>query len=318
MIRVRRGWALACLLFSVEVGAQTYPARPVHLIVPFPPGGSVDWTTRVVAQKLSDALKVGFVVENRAGAGGQLGVETVVRARPDGYTLLVSSSGSITITPHFRKLPYDTTRDLVPVALMNILGAAIAVNAAQPINSLQDLIRVSKEKPGGLHYSVSSIGNQMHLSAELFKIMTGAVLEPVPYKGTAPATAAVASGEVAVSVSDIQSLLPQAKAGRIRILATVNSSRLAGLQTVAELGFPKYASDSWVGMLAPARTPAEIVNRLNVEVNRALALADVRDAFQKAGAYASPLTPEEMRRFIVDETKKWGDVIVSTKLTGAE
>ena len=322
MIRIRRsaplfGWILACLMVSTGVCAQSYPAKPIHLVVPFPPGGSVDWTTRVIGTKLSEALRVGVIVENRSGAGGQLGVEAVVRSRPDGYTILVSSSGSITITPHFRKLPYDTIKDLVPVALMNILGAGIAVHAAQPINSLQELIKVSKEKPGGLNYSISSIGNHMHLSGELFKSMTGAVLVPIPYKGTAPAAAAVVSGEVAVTVSDLQSLLPHAKAGRIRILATINSSRLAGLPTVAELGFPNYASDTWIGMWAPAGTPRDVVDRLNAEVNRALALPDVRDNFQKAGAYASPMTPEEMRRFIVEETKKWGDVITSAKITGA-
>lgn len=312
------GWILAGLIVSAEVCAQSYPAKPIRVIVPFPPGGAADWTTRVVANKLSEALRVGVVVENRSGAGGQLGIEAVVRSRADGYMLLVSSNGSITINPHLRKLPYDPMKDLAPVALMNIAGAAIAVNAAQPINNLQDLIRVSKEAPGGLNYSISNIGNYMHLSGELFKIMTGAVLNPVPYKGTAPATAAVVSGEVAVTVSDILSLLPYATAGRIRILATINSSRFAGFPTVAELGFPKYASDGWIGMFAPAGTPPDVVNLLNAEVNRALALPEIQDTFQKAGLYANPMKLDELRRFIAEETRQWGEVIARAQITVGE
>jgi tripartite-type tricarboxylate transporter receptor subunit TctC len=318
MTRHARTLGLGCLFITACATAQTYPSKPIHVVVPFPPGGSVDWATRLVGQKLSESLKVPVLVENRSGAGGQLGVETVLRAAADGYTVLASSSGSIVILPHFKKLPYDMTKDLTAVALINILGVGIAVNAALPVKNLQDLVKVSKETSGGLNYSISSIGNQLHLAGELFKLMSGAVLVPIPYKGTAPATAAVASGEVAVTVSDLQSLIPQEKAGRIRILATINSSRAAGYPTVAEQGFPKYACDTWVGMLATAGTPADVVARLNADVNRALSAPDVREAFVKAGSYAQPMTPEEMQRFIADESRKWGEVISKAKISGGE
>lgn len=300
------------LLFSAWAGAQQYPSQPIRIIVPVAPGGSADFIVRTVGVKISESVGQPVVVENRPGASMQIGIQAVVRSPADGYTLVVTPSGPISVSGHFQKLPYDPAKDLVPVAMLVWVPAGIAVNAALPIHNLNDFIVFSKGKPDGVSYSVAAIGTHMHLAGELLKSMTEARLVAVPYRGTAPAATAILSGEVPAGISDLATLLPHAMSGRIRILAIVNSARTAtapNLPTVSESGVPGYGADAWIGMFAPVGTPPRIIARLNTEVARSLALPDVRQAIGKAGLEPAPMNSEEMGRFVLDDTRKWGKVI---------
>ena len=303
---------VAALLMSAWVGAQQYPSRPIRIIVPYPPGGSSDLAVRTVAAKISEGLGQPVVIENRSGAAGQVGIQAVVRSPADGYTLVATPNGPVTISGHLQKLPYDSAKDLVPVAMLAWVPIGIAVNAALPIHNLNDFIEFSKRKPEGVSYSVSGVGTLMQLAGELLKSMTGANLVAVAYRGTAPAAAAILSGEVPAGISDLVTLLPHATSGRIRILALANSARTTtapDLATVAESGVPGYGADGWIGIFAPAGTPPNVIARLNAEVARSLALPDVRQILGTAGLEPAPMSPEAMGRFVLDDIKKWGKVI---------
>ena len=300
------------LLLSILAGAQQYPGQPIRIIVPYPPGGSSDLAVRTVGAKISESLGQPVVVENRSGAAGQVGIQVVVRSPADGYTLVATPNGPVSISAHLQKLPYDPAKDLVPVAMLAWVPIGIAVNSAVPVHNLKDFIGFSKGKPDGVSYSVSGVGTLMQLAGELMKSMTGANLVAVPYKGAAPAATAILSGEVPAGISDLVTLLPHATSGRIRILALANSTRTTtapDLPTVAESGVPGYGADGWIGMFAPAGTPPHIIARLNAEVARSLALPEVRQALGKAGLEPAPMRSEDMGRFVLDEIKKWGKVI---------
>ena len=300
------------LLLSILAGAQQYPGQPIRIIVPYPPGGSSDLAVRTVGVKVSESLGQPVVVENRSGAAGQVGIQAVVRSHADGYTLLATPNGPVFISGHLQKLPFDPAKDLVPVAMLAWVPIAIAVHAAVPIHSLNDFIEFSKRKADGVSYSVSGVGTLMQLAGELLKSMTGANLVAVPYKGAAPAATAILSGEVPAGISDLVTLLPHARSGRIRILAVASSTRTTtapDLPTVAESGVPGYGADGWIGMFAPAGTPPNIIARLNAEVARSLALPEVRLTLGKAGLEPAPMKSDDMGRFVLDEIKKWGKVI---------
>src|SRR3990167_5369179 len=289
------------LLLSILAGAQQYPGQPIRIIVPYPPGGSSDLAVRTVGAKISESLGQPVVVENRSGAAGQVGIQVVVRSPADGYTLVATPNGPVSISAHLQKLPYDPAKDLVPVAMLAWVPIGIAVNSAVPVHNLKDFIGFSKGKPDGVSYSVSGVGTLMQLAGELMKSMTGANLVAVPYKGAAPAATAILSGEVPAGISDLTTLLPHARSGRIRILAVASSTRTTtapDLPTVAESGVPGYGADGWIGMFAPAGTPPNIIARLNAEVARSLALPEVRQALGKAGLEPAPMRSEDMGRFV--------------------
>ena len=310
-------WVLAALLPMAVLAQEKYPSQTIRIIVPFAPGGAVDLMARVFAAKLAEHLNNAVIVENRSGAAAQLGIQSVVKAAPDGHTLLVTPSGPISITVHLQKLPYDPATDLVPVAMLSYASVGIAVSQTSEIKTLADLIAAGKSRPQGLNMSVSAIGTHMHLAGALLENMTGAKLVPIAYRGTASAAAAIASGEVDMGVSDLASLLPLARGGRLRILAVVNSARTATapeIPTVAEMGVPGYGADAWIGLFAPAGTPADLVERLNGEVARALSLPDVRRLYLQAGAEPAQMKPAEMRQFVLDDIKKWGGVIRNAKI----
>jgi tripartite-type tricarboxylate transporter receptor subunit TctC len=303
---------LATLHFGCGVQAQTYPDRPIRIIIPFAPGGSADLVSRTIAAQLSDSLGKPVVVESRAGAGGVIGVEAVVHAAADGYTLLSTAGGTVAVIGHLQKLRYDVAKDLVPVAMVAIVGAGIGVNSSLPIHNVAQLIKASKDNPNGLNFSHSGVGTNMHLSGELLKYMTNANFVPIPYRGTSPAVEAILSGDVPFGISDLTSLLPMAEAGKLRIIAVINSQRIGSapdVPTVAESGVAGYAADPWLGIFAPAGTPPEIVQRLNAEIRSALAQAQLRDIFIEAGLEPVTMTPDEMRRFFLSEIDKWGKVI---------
>lgn len=303
---------LAALHFSCGAEAQTYPDRTIHIIIPAAPGGSADLVARTIAARLSDTLGKPVVVESRAGAGGVIGVEAVVHAAPDGYTLLCTPGGAVAVVGHLQKLSYDAAKDLAPVAMVAFVGAGIGVNASLPIHNVAELIKASKDNPNGLSFSHSGVGTNMHLSGELLKYMTNANFVPIPYRGTSPAVQAIVSGDVPFGISDLTSLMPMAGAGKLRIIAVINSQRIGSapdVPTVGESGVAGYAADPWLGIFAPAGTPPEIIKRLNFEIQGALTQPQLRNIFIKAGLEPVTMTPDEMRHFFFAEIEKWGKVI---------
>lgn len=305
------------LMSATSASAQGYPTKNIHIVVAFAPGGGVDLSARTIAAKLREALGQPVIVENRPGAGGQIAVEAVIRAQPDGYTFLTTSNSPIVIGPHLKTLGYDPVTDLTPVAILAWGMLGIAVNPSSPFKTVQDLIASAKQTAGGISYSNPGIGTQMHLAGELLKSFTGANLIAIPYKGAGPAAAAVISGEVSVAISDLTSLLAHAEAGRLRLLAMANSRRSTQapqIPTVAESGVPGYGADAWTGIFAPAQTPRAILDRVNADIRRALAVPEIRDNMLKAGLEPVALDPDASRELVISDSKKWQSVIKSANI----
>ena len=298
--------ALAALQGSAH--SQAYPSQPVTVTLPFAPGGSADLSVRVVSEKISAKLGQPVVIENRPGAGGELAATSVVRAAPDGYKLLATSNGPVVVVGNFRTINYNPETDLVPVAMLVKVPAAIAVNASLPIHSISDLVKYSKEKSGGLSYGHAGVGTHMHLSGEIFRTKTGANLVAVPYRGTALIALAVKTGETQMGIADLTSLTPFATEGSIRLLAIVDSKRTSvapDIPTVAETGVPGFGLDAWIGVFAPKGTPPDVVARLNTLINEALSLSDVRQRLVAAGLDPWQLSPQEMSAFIKTDFARW-------------
>lgn len=308
----RFGALLAALLVSVSAVAQTFPTKPLRIIVPFAPGGSTDLAARLLAPKMQDGFGQPVIVENRPGAGGSIAVELVAKSPPDGHTLVLSAPGALTINMHFTKLAYDPLKDLAPVSRIARSPLVLAVNASTPFKSIGDLVAYAKAKPGALSFSSIGPFNLSFLATELLKHMTGIEMVAVPYKGGAPASAAIASGEVQLGFMDTTGVLPFVQAGRVRLIATAEPQRLVtmpSLPTVAESGVPGYEATSWLAMVAAGGTPPQLLARLNAEVSRALGYADVRDSFLKAGLEAAPNSPDEMRQMLRSDFEKWRTII---------
>jgi tripartite-type tricarboxylate transporter receptor subunit TctC len=292
--------------------AQTYPTKPVHMIVPFAPGGGADIAARAITPKLSEFLGQSVVVENRAGGNSHIGSRAVAKSAPDGYTILLCAVGTVATTPHLDKLDYDPLKELAPVALVGDAGLGIAVNASVPVNSLTELVKYANAQPKGIFYSVSALGTMPHLAAELFKIRSGINWSQVVYKGAGPAATALVAGDVPAASIDIGALMPHAKSGKVKILAVTGSRRAwtaPEIPTAAEAGFPGYAADAWIGIFAPAATPAPIVTRLNADINRSLESPETRKGMQATGTEPRPVSVEEFRRQVAEDHRKWGEVI---------
>ncbi len=309
----------ASMVFGVLLGSvlapaygQGYPNKPIHLVVPFAPGGGTDISARAISGELGRGLGQPVLVENRPGASSHLGSKAVAQAPADGYTLLLTSIGTVVVSPHVQKLDYDPVKELAPVAQVGASNLAIGVNAATPIRSVADLVKFSKDTPQGIFYSVSALGTMPHLAAELFKAVTGTNWNPVNYKGAGPAGAALVSGEVPATLIDLTTLLPHLAGGRIRVIAVTSAKRSFAapqIPTVAESGYPGYVADAWVGIFAPAATPADIVNKLNAEINRAMNTPDVTKTLAKTGTEPANMTAEQFRRQVAEDYAKWGKVI---------
>jgi len=308
----------ACALlaaFALAAHAQApYPNHPVRIVVPFPAGGTTDIIARAVAQKLTESTGQSFVVENRAGAGGNIGAELVAKAAPDGYTLLMGTVGTHAINSSlYAKMPYDHVKDFVPVILVAGVPNVLEVNPSVPVNSMQELIAYAKANPGKLNFASSGSGTSIHLSGEMFKVMTGVQMAHVPYKGSSPALADLMGGQVQLMFDNLPSSLALIKAGKLKPLAVTSltrSSALPDVPTVAESGLPGFEASSWFGLLAPAGTPKEIVTKLNGEVAKWLATPDAREKLAAQGAIASTaLTPEDFAKHIGTETTKWAKVV---------
>ena len=300
------------LALAAAVSAQSYPAKPVRMIAASSPGSAVDIVARIVAQKLSEQLGQQVIVDNRAGAGGNLGAELAAKAAPDGYTLFMGTPAHAINTGLYRKLNYDLTRDFAPVSQVTSGQYAIVVHPSLPVKSVKELIALARAKPGQLNYASAGSGNATHLAGELFNSAARVKLVHVPYKGSGPAVTDLIGGQVQLMFGNLVAVLPQVKSGRIRALAVTGQTRAAAapeLPTVIEAGVPGYVVISWFGVLVPAATPRELVMRLNAELARTMAAPDVRERLAGEGAEPTVGTPEQFAAFIKTEIAQWTKVI---------
>lgn len=300
---------------DVAYAQASYPTHAVQLVVTVPPGGAADFVARLVGAKLSDALGQSVVVSNRAGAGGTTAAAQIAKADPDGYTLLENTITTHGIGPHvYAHLPYDPVKDFAPVILLVKLPLILAVSSEVPVKSVADIIALARQKPGELSFSSSGSGGAPHLSGELFKSLTGTNLLHVPYRGSGPAVIDLAAGRITMMFDATPSLLPHILSGKLRPLAAASPQRhrlLPDVPTFAELGLPAMDIALWYGVVAPSGTPAPVVQRLNAELNKILAMPDVRKALADQGAEAAGGTPEDFAAFMHAEMARWGRVVQS-------
>jgi tripartite-type tricarboxylate transporter receptor subunit TctC len=311
------GLALACALFACPAAAQPYPAKPVRVILGFPPGAGVDITTRLVTAKMSESLGRQFAVDNRAGAAGNISVELVARAAPDGYTLLGMTAAAAVSQSAYAKPSFDLAREFVPIALMASAPFGVAVHPSLPAKSLKELIALAKARPGQLTYATPGTASSPHLTAELLRQQTGIDILHVPYKGTVPAITDTIAGNVSMAFAQTLTLLPPIHAGRLRGIAIASlrrSSVAPDLPTFIESGLPGFEAGTWYALMAPAGTPREIVNRLNRAVVDAVQLPDVREKFHAMGAEALTSTPEQTAEFVRSEIARWGKVVKAARI----
>ncbi len=300
--------------------ADTFPDRAVRLVVPVPPGGASDFISRLAAQRMAEGLGQNFVVDNRGGAAGRIASELVTRATPDGYTLLVSSSSTHGMGPVlYKKLPYDPMKSFTHIALIAKVPAAVVVNQTVPAKSVKELVELAKSKPNAISFGSSGGGSASRLFAELFKLVTGAPMTHVPYKGSGLATVDLAAGNIQVMFDGLPSHMPQIKAGRLRVLAALGPTRsiaLPDVPTIAEAGYPGIECALWFGVSGPAGLPAEAVKKISREVARITAMDEVRTRLATVGAIPSPLGPADYVSFIRAENAKWGKVVAASGASG--
>ena len=309
--------AFSALVLVAEAGAQIYPARPVRVIVPFPPGGGVDAVTRLLAQKLTEEIGGPFVVDNRPGGAGVLGAGLAARAAPDGYTLLTSAP-EFAINPSVRSnVAYDPFRDFTFVSQLTSGQYMLVSHPTVPVKTVKEFIALAKARPGQLNYGSSGLGGINHLAGELLQSMAGIRWTHVPFKGTGPATSAVMGGEVDFAFAGTITLVGVARAGKVRPIAVTGPKRLAELlevPTIAESGVPGYDVTGWYGIYAPAGTPADLVRSLHVHTARALNSADVKDRLAKTGNEPVASSPAEFAAFMRKEIAKWAKVVKAIEL----
>ena len=304
---------LALLLFATVDAAAQYPAKPIRLIVPFPPGGPTDIVARPLAQMLGDALKTTVIVDNRGGAGGSVGADIVAKSAADGYTLLMATVGTHAINPAlYKKLPYDAVRDFTPIALVAAAPVAIVVHPAQPANDVASLVALAKQTPGKLSYGSAGNGTPGHLTGEMFKTAAGIELQHVPYKGSAPAVTDLLGGQIQMMFDPLQSVLQHVQSGKVRAIAVssaVRSPALSGTPTVAESGYKGFEFTAWWGVYAPAGTPAPVAATLAAEVERIVRSDAFRDAVGPLGVLPTALTLKAFGEFQGGEAAKWGKAV---------
>ena len=310
--------ALMCIAVPLCAVAQpTYPAKPVRMISPFPPGGGTDAVARVIAQALSDQLGQQVVVDSRGGANGVIGTEVAARSAADGYTLLLGNSATFAILPNLtQKLPYDPVRDFSPVSLAALSDFVLVVHPSVPVKTVRELIALAKARPGGLNYAAGGTGTPSHLAMELFNLLAKVQLVQVPYKGNGPASIGLMTGECSVMIGSGPSVLPHYKAGKLRALATTGLRRsILDLPAIAEF-LPAYEVVQWYGVLAPAGTAKEIVDRLHGEIARTIANPKLAQVLTNMGLQPASNTPDEFRALIKLEIEKWGKVIKAAGIKG--
>ena len=305
--------ALLAVAVAPAWAQGTYPTKPVRVVVPFPAAGTTDILARAAAQKLSETWGQQVIVDNRPGAGGNIGSELVAKSAPDGYTLLMGTVGTHAINPSlYPKMPYDHVKDFVPVILVAGVPNVLVVHPSLPVNSVQELIAYAKANPGKLNFASSGSGTSIHLSGELFKVMTGVQMTHIPYKGSAPALTDLMGGQVQMMFDNLPSSLAFIKAGKLRALAVTSAQRspaLPDVPTVAESGVPGFEASSWFGLLAPAGTPRDIVAKINADTAKWLSSPDAKEKLAAQGAAAAGGSPEDFAKHIQAETAKWARVV---------
>ncbi len=298
---------------------QGYPSKPIRLVVGVPPGGTTDVVARIVGQKLAEQLGQPVVIDNRGGAGGNIGAEAVAKAAPDGYTLFLAVIGTMAINPSlYRDMPFDTLRDFAPISQLTSMPQVMLVHPSIPAKSVREFIAYAKSRPGKIDFASGGNGTATHLAGELFKAMSGTDLVHVPYKGNGPAMTDLVSGRVAVMFDQVFTGLPFVRSGKLRALGVTTARRSPAapdIPTIAESGLPGYDVTTWHGLVAPAGTPREIVNRLHDEVVKALNSPEVRERFAANGIDPVSSTPEEFGAFMKAEIKKWSETVKAAGVT---
>ncbi len=320
MVRYGLMAAVAMLVAALPAAAQNYPLKTVRLIVPFPPGGSTETLARLLGVRLSEVWGQQVIIDNRPGAGGIIGTELGAKAPPDGYTLLMGSGAPLTIIPGLHaKLPYDPLKDFAPIILMAAVPNVIALHPAVPAHNVRALIALARARPDQLTFATNGAGSPGHLAGELLKTMSGGLrMTHVPYKGAAPATLAVVSGEVSMTFTTTTAVLPQAQARRLKIIAVTTLKRLPQfpeIATVAESGLAGYEAISWFGLVAPATIAPELVKKIHADALQVINTSDMRSRIDSLGATPIGNTPEQFRAQIRDDLAKWARII---KLSGAK
>ena len=320
-LRIRHSTACALAILAVLasplVHAQDYPSKPIHMVVPLPPGGSNDVLARLLSQKMSEAFGQPVLVENKPGAAGNIATDFVAKSAPDGYTIAIAPNQTVAVNPVlYPKLPFDVIRDIEGISMLGRVPVVLVVSPKMTVTSVTELIALAKANPDKLSYASAGSGSPQHMAAEVFKSMTGTRLTQIPYKGSAPALIDVLSGVVDVMFCPINSALPHIRSGRLRALGTTGTARLALLPdvpTIAET-IPNYESDIWIGMVAPANTPPAVINKLNAELRRSLALPEVQSKLAEQGIYAESSSAADFTKLIATDQKRWAAVIKAANI----
>jgi len=311
-------WAAMSCLLAASVQAQPYPSKPVRVVVPYPPGGPTDIVARVLFQQVAESTGQQFVIDNRAGAGGNIGAEHVAKSPADGYTVLIGTTAHAINMSLFKSLNYDVQKDLAPVSLLTQGPLVLVTHPQFPANSVKELIDMAKAKPGSLNFASSGNGQSTHLSAELFNSMAGTKMVHVPYKGSAPALSDLMTGQVGIMFDTTLSAMPFVRAGKLKALGVTSPQRTPAapdVPTIAESGLPGYEVFAWNGVFVPAGTPKAVVVQLNEEIRKAMQLPQVRDKFSAQGFAASWNTPDQFGVFVRNEVDKWARTVKASGAT---
>jgi tripartite-type tricarboxylate transporter receptor subunit TctC len=316
---IRKLLTLFFIIFVCGVSwAQPYPSRPIKIVVPFPTGGTSDFTARILAQKLSLSIGQPVVVDNKTGATGTIGADFVAKSTPDGYTLLLTDTSFAIVPGIANKLPYDPIKDFSPIALGIKVPSLLVVNPKLPIQTVKELIDYAKKNPGKVSFGSGGVGTAVHLAGVFLVNLSGADMIHIPYRGAGPAISDVVSGQIQFVIPSIPTVISLVNSGQLRALAitsTKRSDQLPNVPTVGESGYPNYEATSWFGFSAPAGTPRAIVDKLNQEINKVFADKEVREILTKQGAEIYPMTPDQFGTFISDEIKKWAAISKASNVT---
>jgi tripartite-type tricarboxylate transporter receptor subunit TctC len=309
----RTSLALFASLLSTGAFAQAWPAKPIRIVVPFPPGGGTDTIARETSQRVATATGWTFVIDNKPGAGGNLGVDAVAKSPADGYTIVIGQTSNLAINPTlYAKMPYDSQKDLAPIVLLANAPLVMVTGMGTPHKTLADAVSAAKAKPGGLNFASPGNGTVAHLTSELFQKAAGVKTQHVPYKGAAQALTDVMSGTVDLYMSSVPTLIGQIRNNKLRPLAVTSAKRvddLPNVPTINESGFKGFDAVTWFGLLAPAGTPKDVIAKLSTEFNKALAIPELRKSLGDQGADPAGGTPEQFAKLIKDEAVRWGDVV---------
>jgi tripartite-type tricarboxylate transporter receptor subunit TctC len=313
----RLAFALALAAVTSEAQAQGYPTGPVRIVVPFAAGGAVDTVARVVGQRMSEFLKQPVVIENRPGAGGNLGTDAVAKSPPDGYTILLTTNGHAISPSLYRKLPYDPLRDFIPVTQLNASTLVLVASKKTPVQSVAEMIALAKSKPGGLTYGSTGVGNPLHLTMEMLKQQAGVEIVGVPYRGDAPLLTALTAGEVDLAVTPLPTTRAHVESGNLRALAVAGATRnqaLPNVPTIAEQGVPGFTSSSWHGFFVPAQTPHDVVLRIYQDTKRALESPDVRERLVAMGIDPVATSPDAFAALVKRDIERFAEVVKKAQI----